>query len=202
MFSGNIDVFEFSNFSTPYFIMNPKSLSGITYLANAPFECPAMQLLSGFQFQSLNNRKFRYSYECANLKRELTTDTVSNPWTNYLGWAADFADSNGNINFLDRQNVDCSGKGYLASLEMEVDYEGELLRYNYQYRKPAATRGLDAQCEERKTDPVDAKNYFVPTLQHLHVRCKDNEALKSFWLRVDYNPPEGHAWYEYSCCWF
>ena len=129
----------------------------------------------------------------------LASDTVTNSWTDYLGWHPDYADVNGDVNFLDRQNVDCSGKGFLASILMEVDYDTDQLRYIYQCGKPAS-RHPEAECEDRKTTKSDAEKYFLPTLRHHHVRCEKGEVLKSFLLQVDYDLPGGHVWYNYSCC--
>ena len=184
-------------FSTPYYIMNAKSLSGVTYLANAVMECSERQLLNGFNFQNLDDKKFRYNYDCTNVKQELSTETVTNPWTDYLGWYAEYANSTGDVAFLDRQNVDCSGKGYLASFQMEVDYDSEKLRYVYK----CGHRTLqEDKCGLRTTTPVDSENFFLPTLRHHHVHCKDDEVLRSFWLKVDYILPRGHVWYDFSCC--
>lgn len=180
--------------------MDPKSLIGITYLANAEITCPEKHLLSGFQFENLNNKKFRYSYECTNLKRNLTADTVYNTWTGYLGWVAAYADSNGDVNFLDRQHVDCSGKGFLASVLMEVDHESKQLRYIYQCSQVISRHLRKAKCEDRRTTRAEAEHYFLPALRHHHVQCEEGEVLKSFVLQVDYDPPHGHVWYSYSCC--
>ena len=180
--------------------MNPKSLTGVTFLANAEMKCSDQQLLSGFQFESLNNRRFRYNYECTNFNQELTEEEVSNPWTDYLGWHPDSADSNGDVNFLDRQNIDCSGKGFLATIQMEVDFDGEFLRYIYTCKQPTSLEIDVTKCEDRRTTSGDAENYFLPSLRYHHVSCGVNEAMKSFQLQVDYDPPGGHVWYNFSCC--
>ena len=186
--------------------MDPKSLSGVTYLSNAEIQCSERQLLSGFQFESLSNKKFRYNFECTKANQELTTETISNPWTDYLGWYPDYANSNSDVNFLDRQNVDCADKGFLASLQMEVNFETKQLRYIYQCRLPKS-KDTKVRCEERKTFLTDAENYFLPSLRHQHVRCEDSEVLKSFLLKPDYAAPTGQSkvwrgniWYDYSCC--
>ncbi len=157
-------------------------------------------LLSGFQFQNLNNKKFRYDYQCTNVDQSLALTTVENEWTDYLGWNPDYADSNGDVNFLDRQTVDCSGSGgLLASLSMEVNYETKTLRYFYQCGMPANSHQAP-RCKDTTTPKRDSENFFLPSLRHHHVRCDKNAFLQKFYIIVDYDQPRGHVWYHYTCC--
>jgi hypothetical protein len=178
--------------------MNWKSLTGVTFLSNAELECPEDRALKGLQFEEDNRKKFRYSFECSTVGGELTFESISNPWSAYLGWNPEYADKNGNVNFLDRQTADCTGKGFLASLAMEVEYDRQELRYLYKCAKVAPV--FSPKCVDRRTAAHDSEGFLLPALRYHAVSCDDGEYLQKFNLMVDYEEPNGHVWYRFTCC--
>jgi hypothetical protein len=183
--------------------MNWRSPVGITYLASTEMQCPEHQLLNGFQFEHLNKKKFRYRYICgAKHSLQLQHKNVTNGWSDYLGWVSNPGDKLGNINFLDRQTVDCTGRGFLTSIYMEADFDEERLRYIYTCGKPSRSDlPLEqVQCNDRQTPKQDSEDFRLPALEHHFVSCNKNEFLVKFNLKVDYEGPRGHVWYHYTCC--
>jgi hypothetical protein len=198
---GNFEPKTFELVYTPYFTMNWKSPTAITYLANSELQCPENQLLNSFQFEHLEKKKFRYKYECgARRSLQLEYKNVTNNWSAYLGWVSNPGDRLGNVNFLDRQTVDCTGKGFLTSVYMEVDFDTEHLRYIYTCGKPISVALEAYKCNDHHTQKYDSEDYRLPALEHHFIKCNKNEFLVKFFLRVDYEAPRGNVWYNYTCC--
>lgn len=185
------------NLLTPWHFINWRSRRGVLFLANAQIDCPEGKVLANVQMERQLNT-FRYVYECFGADDDLEYETVANEWTAYMGLYEKIGRSSG-VNFLDRQNVDCSGKGFLTSIQMEVHLEAEMLRYVY--RCGRKTNALQSQvCRERQTAKQDADDFYLPSLMQHQLRCKDNEGLMKFRLRASYEPPNGYLLYHFSCC--
>ena len=197
---GNAFLENGETYFTPYYKMQWNSPVGITYLASSAVECPDNQLLNNFQFEQLEKKKFRYQYECRVEGLELQYENVTNDWSAYLGWISNPGDRLGNVNFLDRQTVDCSDKGFLTSFYIEVDYNTENLRYIYTCGRPRNFVFDSSQCNDQETAKFDSEDYHLTALEHHSVKCNKNESLVKFYLRVDYEAPRGHVWYHYTCC--
>ena len=177
------------------YYMDWKSPRGITYLAKAKIECPEGQILQKLVFKQEKKKEFRYTYECVVITEELTYENVTNEWSDYLSESPD----QGDVNLLDQQSLDCFGKGFLASISMEINLLTEKLRYVYKCGKISNAVGRSA-CEARQTQKHDAENYYLPTLEHHGIKCQGEELLSWFQLQTESNSSNGLLWYNYECC--
>ena len=175
--------------------MNWISPQGIIYLASAQIECPVGEILHSIEFEH-TFKNFRYAYRCLRANQELEYKTIVNDWTDYLGWATHLVGKLGDVNFLDRQLLQCPEGGLMASIRMEVDFEAEKLRYIYKCGKLKS--GSAPTCHDRQTPEIDPVNYHLPTLEQLGMKCESNEGLFKFQLRARYDTPR--IWYNFTCC--
>lgn len=188
-------------YSTKFYDMDPKSESSISFLSKAKIACPQQEILSSFVYEQNDKKQFRYNYECVGIRTKLMTEEIINDWSEWGHWNYASPESRrlGNVNFLDRQTIECGGRRFLTSLQTENQFETISMRYIYQCAKPEG-RMRKPDCEDRTTDNDDSRDFFLPALQDHNVKCNENEGLSKFFLRVDYKPPRGHVWYNYTCC--
>lgn len=178
--------------------MDPKNTSSISFLESANIVCPQYRIISSFIFEQNDKEQFRYIYNCHEMKMNQVSQIVANNWSAWGPWL--WTDKKrGNVNFLNRQTVDCGQDGYLTSFKTENNHDEGNIRYKY---KCAKSRGSNVKniCFERTTKKEDSEDFFLPSLCFHHIKCNENEGLVKFQLHVDYDERKGHVWYEYSCC--
>lgn len=195
-------------YSTNFYPSNYKDLVTPQHLAKAAINCPAGQLLNQFQLEQRELKEYRYNYQCTDLNREVEAKTFANLWT--LWGHTDPAVKEGSLNFLDRQIVNCTNRGYLKSVQLEVNPAKQSIRYCYECAKPLGQLFDQSSCSERRTEKAyasfwptaeerqkyDSSNWSIISLDKHNVRCNDNEALHSFQMLTDVNL----SFYVYTCC--
>ena len=172
---------------------------GVMYLTTAWIECPTGEVLTSIRFEQ-KALKFRYAYACVyagNVKMEY--ETIKNDLT---AFRSEVDGKQGSINYLDRQSVRCpknSGLSVflLTAVGMELHNDADTLRYIYKCGNVHFSG--DSMCGVRSTPKHQAKDFFLPTLEHLGIKCHHDEGLTKFQLRVEYNPVL-LLWYEFTCC--
>lgn len=196
------NLFSVNLYSTEFNAMDPKSESSISFLSQIKIECPEQEILSSFVYEQNDQNQFKYNYQCISLNTKQVSRVFANNWSLWGKWNYASANSRrlGNVNFLDRQTVDCGRRGYLTSLETENNNATGSIRYIYKCAKATNVDVKANNCFERKTKKADSEDFYLPSLQYHHVQCNENEGLLKFVLQVDYKAPRGHVWYKYSCC--
>jgi hypothetical protein len=121
------------SFTTEYHKMIEKSVNGIADLSGLTIGCPREdQLLKSFEMEiKRKTKKFRFNFQCLDMKARLNNISFANEWTACGNWTSNPGGKLGNVNFLDRQVVDCKGFGYLTFFTVEMDFEAQQLRFVY-----------------------------------------------------------------------
>ena len=127
-------------------------------------------------------------------------ETVSNDWTAYRGLRENLVDRKGNILSLARQALDCSDKGFLTSVRVEVHLESEILRYVYTCARMKKNSDASQSCQERQTVKQESDDFYLPTLVRHSLRCEKGEGMRKFHMRGESELPSDKLWYNFSCC--
>ena len=186
-----------ANLSSPWHFADWISTQGLVYLSSAQIECPKGRVIGSIKFERQMNT-FRFVYQCFRMKGDLLYQTLTNDWTVYRGSSESVVGKRGNILLLGLQALDCSDKGFLASIRMEVQLESDMLRYIYSCaRKKKKNSDVGQSCQERQTANQEADDFFLPTLVRHSIRCEDDEGLKKFQIRSD---ARSNLRYNFGCC--
>jgi len=141
--------------------------------------------LTGFGLQT-SGHSIRYKYTCSTNVMFDGGEAVN---------TASEDDGDGNIDFLDRLEVDCGSRGALYKFQYKRD-GGNRGYYNYKCKKPSGNDLL--QCGVQYTGSTDdaGGGDKIEFLDRQYISCNYNEVLRGFGLKR-YN---GGINYRYICC--
>jgi len=145
------------------------------------------QYTLGDQTNNDTKDKFQYKYTCTNGGDLEDIDASKTTATNDGG--------NGNVYFLDRQEIICPSDEILNKFKLERPGEPNKIYYSYnciKSKKPLTCRTAHTE----KVNIVNDDN--TKNLKNYNVSCAKDEVLQRFLLKR--GTPDSLVGYDYTCC--